>query len=285
MSFNKKKQQFIDFCSSNDNQLHKYNLPKIFLNQKLEAVFIEFRLLHYTSFIIKNAIKKLGSEWSFTIICGDLNYDFYQHLKNELELDIKIINLGIKNITREDYSILLLQSSFWNKFNGDHILIYQEDSLIFRKFDPKFLKYDFIGAPYTNKEIGNGGFSLRKRKTMIKICKEFFDSKIDIIEKNVKILNMKKKLLEEKFPNQTSKDIFSNKEYYYIYLIERSILEDLQICNRIKYHHKGILPDFNTCTEFSIEKYYNNNAFGGHQFWYCIKDIKKWLDENFKLLV
>ena len=60
MSFQIKKQQFIDFCLQNDKKITKNNLPKIKLNQKKETIFIEFRLLPHTSFIIKNTILKLG---------------------------------------------------------------------------------------------------------------------------------------------------------------------------------------------------------------------------------
>ena len=40
---------------------------------------------------------------------------------------------------------MLMKSEFWRQFNGEYLIIYQEDSLIFKKFDDKFLKYDYIG--------------------------------------------------------------------------------------------------------------------------------------------
>ena len=184
-------------------------------------------------------------------------------------MNIKIVRLNINNISREDYSIMLLESKFYNNFVGEHLLFYQEDSLIFNSFDNKFLKYDFIGAPYFNKDVGNGGFSLRKKATIIEICKEYFDPHREFMEKNVRLLNEKKK---------DKKDFYKDKNNLKYYFIEQSILEDFQICNRMKYHHIGKLADFDTAMEFSIEKYYHPNSFGGHQFWYCIKDIKNFLD-------
>tara|TARA_Y100000389_G_C17452396_1_gene515752 strand:- start:1354 stop:2181 length:828 start_codon:yes stop_codon:yes gene_type:complete len=268
---NKKKNEFIEFCLKKDNKFPNHKLPKIYMGNKLETVFIEFRLLPYTIFIIKNTILKLGSSWSHTIVCGNNNYDFYNNFKKECNLDIKIIKLDINNLTREEYSIMLLESTFYDHFLGKHLLFYQEDSLIFRKFDKKYLEYDFIGAPYYNKDVGNGGFSLRTKEIIINICKKYFDPYLFFMKKNVRLLNEKKK---------GKKDFYKNKNNMKYYYIEQSILEDLQICNRLKYHKLGKLPNFDTAREFSIEKYYHPNPFGGHQFWYCIKDIKKFLNEK-----
>ena len=266
-----KKNDFIEYCLKKDNTFPNHKLPKLFLANEKETVFIEFRLLPYTIFIIKNIILKLGSSWSHTIICGNNNYDFYNNFKQEYNLNIKIIRLNINNCTREEYSIMLLDSEFYNYFSGKYLLFYQEDSIVFRNFDKKFLKYDFIGAPYYNKDVGNGGFSLRNKETIMKICKKYFDPYIEFMKKNVRLLNEKKK---------NKKNFYKDKNNLKYYFIEQSILEDLQISNRMKYHHLGKLPDFDTAREFSIEKYYHPNAFGGHQFWYCIKDVKIFLDEK-----
>lgn len=282
MSFQNKKQQFIDFCLLNDNKITKNSLPKIKLNQKKETIFIEFRLLPHTSFIIKNTILKLGHEWSHSIVCGNNNYQFYQTLKESLGLDIRIINMNITNCSREDYSIMLMKSEFWRQFNGEYLIIYQEDSLIFKKFDDKFLKYDYIGAPWVNRNVGNGGFSFRNKNIMIKICELFFDPKMKYMEENVRKLNNIKKELREKYLGQEFGEIYSRPENYFYYLIERSILEDYQITNRMKNHHIGKVADFETARKFSIEKYYDKDSFGGHQFWFNINDIKGWLNNKFK---
>ena len=267
---NKKKNDFISYCLKKDNSFPNHLLPRINIGNKLEAVFIEFRLLPYTIFVIKNALLKLGHKWSHTIICGNNNFDFYNNFKKEYGLNIKIIKLNINNITREEYSILLLNSNFYNNFIGEHILIYQEDSIIFKNFDNKFLEYDYIGAPYYNKEIGNGGFSLRNKKIMKDICKRFFDKNIKYMKKNVRLLKELK----------TDSNFYKSKENLKYFKIEQSIIEDIQITNRMKNYNIGKLPDFETAKEFSIEKYYHPKAFGGHQFWFTIKDVKLFLDEK-----
>ena len=267
---NKKKNDFISYCLTKDNSFPNYLLPRINIGCKLEAVFIEFRLLPYTIFVIKNAILKLGPKWSHTIICGNNNFDFYNNFKKEYGLNIKIIKLNFNNITREEYSILLLNSNFYNHFKGDYILIYQEDSIIFKNFDNKFLEYDYIGAPYFNKDIGNGGFSLRNKNIMKEICKKFFDKNIKYMEKNVRLLKELK----------NDNNFYKSKENLKYYKIEQSIIEDIQITNRMKYYNIGKLPTFEIAKEFSIEKYYHHDSFGGHQFWFTIKDVKLFLDEK-----
>ena len=49
----------------------------------------------------------------------------------------------------------------------------------------------------------------------------------------------------------------------------------------MKNHHIGKVADFDTAKKFSIEKYYDKDAFGGHQFWFNIDDIKGWLNKKF----
>ena len=158
-----KKSVFIEYCLNNDKKINPRRLY-VSKDKKLEAVIVELRLLPHLAFIIKNAIYRLGNEWSFTIICGINNYQFIQNIVKDIGGYIRIIKLDMTNITREQYSIMLLTSDFWKQFVGEKILIYQEDSIIFKKLDQKFLKYDFIGAPYPNKDIGNGGLSLRTKK-------------------------------------------------------------------------------------------------------------------------
>ena len=59
---------------------------------------------------------------------------------------------------------MLLTSDFYKKFHGDHLLIYQEDTIIFKDIPEYYFQYDFVGAPIPNKDGKfNGGFSLRNK--------------------------------------------------------------------------------------------------------------------------
>ena len=70
-------------------------LPQIKKNSLYEAVFIDFRILPHIEFIIRNAIYRLGSNWSFTVICGSNNYDLINSICKSISINIKIC--AIKN--------------------------------------------------------------------------------------------------------------------------------------------------------------------------------------------
>lgn len=272
----KQKQIFTTYCLSKEMSIP--TLPIIKKNKKLEAVLVEFRLLPHLGFILKNAIYKLGSEWSFTVICGNLNYHFFENLKKEIDRDIKIIHKNIDNITREEYSVMMLDSNFYKQFTGSKILIFQEDSIILSKLSNYFLQYDYIGAPFANKEVGNGGLSLRSKDIMIQICERFYDPIKDKIQRNLELLKEYKPKFEEKY----GKDYLEKPGFYFFYVIERELLEDLQKTNIMRTKNIGKLAPFEIAKKFSIEKYYDQNPFGGHQFWYCINNIEEWLNVKLK---
>lgn len=46
---------------------------------------------------------------------------------------IKVIKTNFDNVSASDYSKFLSSLEFWNLLNGEKILIYQEDSIIFKK--------------------------------------------------------------------------------------------------------------------------------------------------------
>ena len=107
-----RKKKFIQYCLDYEDKIPN-SLPMISPGKKLEAVLIEFRLIVHLGFIIKNAILKLGSNWSFTVVCGNDNYFFIQKIKDELKRNIRSIKVPIQNLTREQYSIMLMKSSFY----------------------------------------------------------------------------------------------------------------------------------------------------------------------------
>lgn len=85
------------------------------------------------------------------------------------------------------YSRLMLSVDFYKYFlDYEYILIYQLDAFVFSDQLLRFcqLEYDYIGAPwplrvgnYKNEVlyVGNGGFSLRKVKSCLKLIKEQVD--------------------------------------------------------------------------------------------------------------
>lgn len=74
----------------------------------------------------------------------------------------------IKSI--EDYSHFIF-FKLYRYIETDFVMICQHDWFIVnpKAWDPNFLKYDYIGAPWwyeDNHNVGNGGFSIRSRRLM-----------------------------------------------------------------------------------------------------------------------
>lgn len=270
--YNNRYFDFKNYCSKNEHWLETFNLPFIKQNNKKEAVFLEFRILPHIYFILRNAIRVLGSNWSHTIVCGKNNYNFMLGIKKRIGRDIRIIKIEQSNLTRLEYSLMLLKSNFWKQFYGKFILIHQEDSIVFRKIPENYFNYDYVGAPFFNKMIGNGGFSLRNKDKMINICERYYDKYEKRMENSRIFLEQKINILKSK-----NIDYKTNPNLKFLYKIEKHLLEDVLICNKIK-----ILPSFREAQEFSVEKYFFKNPVGGHQFWYAVKDVDTWLNLNLK---
>ena len=223
-------------------------LPAIPDLSKYEAVFLDFRSFPHIEFIIRNAIIKLGEKWSHTIICGNKNITFMQDLCKRISPSIRVIQLDIDNIDDiEEYNKLLTNTTFWERFAGEKILIHQEDSCIFKTNVEDYLQFDYIGAPWNiDKEwvqqsglkiaAGNGGFSIRTKKMMI-----------DIIQK---------------YPRNPKDN------------------EDVYFSRMIQDHGLGTFPTMQQCYDFSSEGIVSRQSFGGHCYFnYDVESEERFVRE------
>lgn len=255
---NNAKNEFRYFCYNYLEFIRNINLPFIKQNNKLEAVLIEYRCFPHIEFILRNNIYKLGSDWSFTIVCGNLNYEYLKSMIKDMRLDIKLIRTYYNNLNQSSYSKLLTSTYFWNLLNGDKILIYQEDSLIFKNNIIDFLEYDYIGAPWpitqndNEKCVGNGGLSLRTKKCML-----------DTINK-ISILDTVFNTHTLEYMKNSGQTIGPEDVYFTL--------------NMIKYNI-GVVSNYDVASFFSSELIYNENSLGGHNFWLC---TDKWKDFLYK---
>lgn len=84
-------------------------------------------------------------------------------------------------LSTKTYNKLMVSEEFYNRFvEYEYILIYQLDAFVFsdQLLEWCHKEYDYIGAPWLTAEgvpnsVGNGGFSLRKTKSFLKICSAF----------------------------------------------------------------------------------------------------------------
>jgi len=201
-------------------------------NSKYEAVIIECRSFPHIEFIIRNAIIKLGDEWCHSVVCGNQNHEYMTQICHSISPNIRIIKLDVDNLDPYvSYNELLTSEYFWNLFSSEKILIYQEDSCIFKTNINDFTEFDYIGAPWDHElewvkqsglkiAAGNGGFSLRTRKLMLDIIKRY---------------------------PRTSNE-----------------LEDVYFSRTIQDHYIGTFPSVYQAYEFSSEGIVNRNSYGGH---------------------
>jgi len=253
------KVAFRTFCNINLNYIRNIHLNPIKVDSELEAVLIEYRCLPHCEFLIRNAIFKLKSDWSFTVICGNLNYTFFKEMCEKIDPMIKVIKTDYDNLSQNDYNNLMLSPELWKLLTGHKILIYQEDSFIFKWGIEEFLKYDYIGAPWLSHQddnkncVGNGGFSLRTRERMLYLT----NNKIEV-KFNSSTISYKNGAKLDKFP------------------------EDVYFSKAMIDFNLGNVADFETAKRFSIERVYHPSPLGGHNFWLSDPDWKNKLIVQFK---
>jgi hypothetical protein len=243
--------------------IRNIEMPKINLGSRYEAVFIEFRILPHVEFIIRNAILKLGSNWSYTIICGNKNYDFFCKICSNISPNLNIIKIDLDNLLVNDYNNLLTSLEFWKMLNGEKILIYQEDSIMFKNNINDFLIYDYIGAPFPKNQndtpnlVGNGGFSLRSKSKMI-----------DIINS---------KLIDDTIFNSSTTNYMKNNGL-------TVPPEDVYFSKNMQELNIGVVASHESALSFSTESVANKNSLGGHKFWIGNSEWKKIMKNKFDLI-
>jgi len=240
------KIEFRLLCIEHLNYMRNINLPIFCTKSIYESVLIEYRSLPHVEFLIRNTIIKLGEKWCHTVICGNLNYEYMVRMCSLISKNIKVIKTDYDNLNPSDYSKFLASLDFWDLLCGEKILIYQEDSIIFKNNISEFLKWDYIGAPWpkinndNNSCVGNGGLSLRTKSVMIEIIK------------NISI----EKTLVNSSTNEYTKLTHSTVIPEDVYFSKN--MEDLSI---------GLLADRESAYNFSTETIVNRESFGGHNFW------------------
>jgi hypothetical protein len=250
----KNKQFYFRFlCYSYIDFMKCIELPNIHINSDLEAVLIEYRCFPHLEFLIRNTILKLGEKWSHTIVCGNLNYEYMCEMCQNISPNIKIILTDYDNLLPSQYNQFLTSIEFWQLFSGKKILIYQEDTILFKNNIHDFLHWDYIGAPFPKNQndtpncVGNGGLSLRTRDVMIKVI-ESIKVKETIFESST-LQYMKNSNLN--FPP-----------------------EDIYFSKNIQDFNLGKVSDWNSAFEFSTESTVNYHSLGGHKFWIMDKNWK-----------
>ncbi len=194
------------------------------------AVMVEPRLHTFLKPVIDNMLRNLNNT-PLIIFHSTLNKSFLlEHYDVHITNNIiKLIQLKQKNLTIPQYNMLLTSLDFWNMIDGEHILIFQTDSCLCRNINT----FDF--TPYKEYGfIGAPSFNNTWRNGGLSLRK-----------KSLMILAIKDHLKKTNTPITVAEDKFFT----------------VNKCNIVK-------PcSFILGTNFSVEKYYNENPLGLHKTW------------------
>jgi hypothetical protein len=146
------------------------------MERKYTAIIVEPRKHKALEFVLDNFLNNLNNDWSIIIYHGLDNIDYINNIINNKLLKFKdrisLINLNVNNLSIYDYNQLMTNRDFVNNIPTETFLIFQTDTMICEQSKDlinNFMDYDYVGAPWINKKIGNGGLSLRKKSKMLEI--------------------------------------------------------------------------------------------------------------------
>ena len=173
-------EKFRSMCDDYKKYIIFFNLNKIVAESEFKAVMIETRKLPHVEFIISNMVDKLNEKWCVEIFTSVSSYEYYKQMCQNINKNIKVSLCALtEKCTINDYNEMMLSVKFWESLAVKKVLLFQEDSLIFRHNINDYLEYDYLGAPWPIQyeispiNYGNGGFSLRSSDLMIKILKTY----------------------------------------------------------------------------------------------------------------
>jgi hypothetical protein len=156
------------------------------------AVMVEPREHPAVEFVVDNIVKNLPANWKVLILCITKNKEWMTNLiKNSAKMsdeekgriEVRVIKINGNDAELLDHNLYnthMMTEEFLNEIPTETFLVFQTDSMICKKGKDlleKFMKYDYVGAPYDHGSwyFGNGGFSLRKKSKMLQIiqaCKK-----------------------------------------------------------------------------------------------------------------
>lgn len=168
------------------------------------AVIVEPRKHPALSFVLQNFATNLPDGWKILIFHGNQNKDFVKDvLMNLSEYSSRFltpIELEIDNLSILQYNSVLMSGAFYSCIPTETMLIFQTDTMILEpELLSSFLSYDYVGAPWPNRQVGNGGLSIRKNSKMQIISRTVlpFHANEDIYFSMQKIIPLRKPAFEE----------------------------------------------------------------------------------------
>ena len=143
------------------------------------AIIIEPRKLKVLRRVLRNFLENLDSNWDIIVFHGTKNKEFVERIvaqdlpefKNRIELK----SLNRPNLDASgpnSYNGIMKSREILDQIPTEVFLVFQTDSVICSQHKDlldKFLKCDYVGAPWGWMPGGNGGLSLRRKSKMLEV--------------------------------------------------------------------------------------------------------------------
>ena len=205
------------------------------------AIILESRKHQALHFVIENICKNLDQDWIIKIFCGHSNETFCKSIASKINnRDISVINIGLPEIlTLRVYNGIMCNKKLYNFIPTNTFLVFQVDSMINsnnKNYINEFLKYDYVGAPWkAYQEVGNGGFSLRKKINVLKFLNK---------------IPYKDGVYEDRYFSLTFDKPYSEEE-----------------CRKYKRQISLNKPTLDQAKRFSVETIFHDDFFAVHKPW------------------
>jgi len=128
-------------------------------------------------FVVNNLLENLPEPWNIIIFPGSENMgEVKKFVQSSDTSRLSMKDVGITSMDMSAYNKLMMSRTILDEIPTDMFLVVQTDSLICRGGSDllsKFMKYDYVGAPWKDRNaLGNGGFSLRRKSKMLEILEK-----------------------------------------------------------------------------------------------------------------
>lgn len=155
------------------------------------AILVEPRFDEITKYVIYNFMHFLNPlGWNLLIISYSGHHNTieqqypYAFVYDIGDCHILLDSSNNPNITIGAYNTIFMDPELWRNIPGEIALIFQRDCIMFHDFSEHFLLYDYAGSNYLDNLAPvfggiNGGFSIRKRTTMLECLEKITWEKID----------------------------------------------------------------------------------------------------------
>lgn len=177
------------------------------MENKNTLLFVEPRIFENCTLLLNHYVYVLGNNWRYIFYCGKNTKQYWENSKINTIYELR--ELDVSDFTSPGlYSDFMKQESLWESLTGEFVLTAQMDTWITNNYGytiDDFIKLNksFIGGnmcyryieTYYREQIQfendnfNGGLSLRKRKDMLDVIKNFPPQKTsddkDLLSRNI----------------------------------------------------------------------------------------------------